>query len=64
MIYIYTPAWGRPMVWKDLSTAQHDVELQLAVTESEKPQWIEHADRWILAVRWRQQTAILWKAEI
>lgn len=52
------------MVWKDLSTAQHDVELQLAVTESEKPQWIEHADRWILAVRWRQQTAILWKAEI
>jgi len=64
MIYIYTPARGQPLVWKDLSTAQQAVELHLAVLKSENPQWIEHEDRSILAVRWRQETAILWKVEI
>ena len=64
MIYIYTPAWGGPLVWRDLNTAQQALEEHLALTESDNPRWYEHSDRWILTARWRGETAILWKVEI
>jgi hypothetical protein len=64
MIYIYTEGGGPPRVFDDVLTAKRHVEEHCCVTADENPQWLEHEDRWILAVRWRSSLAILWKVQV
>lgn len=64
MIYIYTSGWSRPRVFTDLAAAKQFVEEENCVDDVENKSWLEHADKWILSVRWKSDLAILWKAEI
>jgi hypothetical protein len=64
MIYIYTTDNRKPRVWQDLAEAKAWIESDRLVEAKEGPTWWEQEDRWILAVRWRSELAVLWKVMV